>query len=155
MLDKIMLFALPLAASSMLQQLFNSTDVAVVGRFAGSDAQAAVGCNASVIALLVNLFVGLSVGANAVIAHYIGRREEQRIRDAVHTVVIVALVSGLILVAAGVSLARPILQMMNTPSDVLDQAVLYLRIYFLGMPFTMMYNFGSASSQQGEPAGPC
>lgn len=144
LLDKILLFALPLGASSILQALFNSADVAVVGRFAGSLAQAAVGCNASAINLLVNLFVGLSVGANAVIANYIGQKNEKRIQETVHTVILLALYSGVVLMALGQVIARPILLLMNTPQDVLSPAILYLKIYFIGMPFIMLYNFGSA-----------
>lgn len=143
-LDKLLLFALPLAASSMLQLLFNSADVAVVGRFAGSKALAAVGSNGSVISLLINLFVGLSVGANVVIASLIGRKEEEKISDAVHTTISVALISGIILIFLGYFVAKPILTFMETPEDVLDLAILYLRLYFMGMPFTMVYNFGSA-----------
>lgn len=142
--DKILLFALPLAASSMLQQLFNSADVAVVGRFAGSSAQAAVGSNSSLINLCINLFVGLSVGANAVIATYIGQKDEKRVKEAVHTTVALSVCSGIFLAVFGSLIARMALVWMDTPANVLDQAVLYLRIYFLGMPFIMFYNFGAA-----------
>lgn len=144
LLGKILLFALPLAASSILQQLFNSADVAVAGYFAGNHAQAAVGVNGPVIGLLINLFVGLSVGGNVVIANYIGQRKDHEVRDAVHTVVALALLSGFFLLGLGQIAARPILDAMDTPEDVLDLAVVYLRIYFLGMPFIMVYNFGSA-----------
>lgn len=144
LLDKILLFALPLAASSILQQLFNSVDVAVVGRFASSQAQAAVGCNGPVINLLINLFVGISVGANVVIANYVGQNRKDKIKDTVHTAMLVALISGVFLLTAGLLIARPILTVMNTPPDVMEHAVLYLRIYFLGMPFIMVYNFGAA-----------
>ena len=144
LLDKICLFALPLAASSILQQLFNSADVAVVGRFASSQALAAVGSTSSTINLLINLFVGLSVGANVVIGQFIGQNKTRRINEAVHTVVSIALMSGGFLVLAGQFAARPILTMMNTPDDVIEMSVLYLRLYFLGMPFIMLYNFGSA-----------
>lgn len=144
LLDKLLLFALPLGASSILQALFNSADVAVVGRFAGSLAQAAVGCNASAINLLVNLFVGLSVGANAVIANYIGQKNERRVQETVHTVILLALYSGVIFMVLGQVIARPVLLLMNTPQDVLTPAILYLKIYFVGMPFIMLYNFGSA-----------
>lgn len=142
--DKILFFAIPLAASSILQQLFNSADVAVVGRFAGSDALAAVGGNSSVISLLINLFVGLSVGANVVIANYIGQKKKDLIQDAVHTVFSMAVVSGILLLIVGIVAAKPILMMMNTPDDVIKLAVIYLRIYFCGMPFVMVYNFGAA-----------
>ena len=144
LLDKICLFALPLAASSILQQLFNAADVAVVGRFASSQALAAVGSTSSTINLLINLFVGLSVGANVVIAQFIGRAKPKRVHEAVHTVVSIALASGAFLLVLGQFVARPILTMMNTPPDVLEMAVKYLRLYFLGMPFIMLYNFGSA-----------
>lgn len=142
--DKILIFALPLAASSILQQLFNSADVAVVGQFAGSRALAAVGSNGAVINLLVNIFVGLSVGANVIIARYIGEGNKNKVQDAVHTAVLVALVSGVILTALGLLVTRPILMLMSTPDDIIDLAVVYLRIYFLGMPFVMLYNFGAA-----------
>lgn len=142
--DKILLFALPLAGSSILQQLFNSADVAVVGRFAGSQALAAVGSNSSVISLMVNLFVGLSVGANVVIANYIGRQEQEKVQEVIHTVAVLALISGIMMLIVGQIIAKPILIFMDTPEDVLDLAVLYLHIYFLGMPFVMIYNFGSA-----------
>ena len=140
----IILFALPLAFSSMLQQLFNAADTAVVGRFASSQAMAAVGSNSSVINLVVALFVGLSVGTNVVIAGLIGRGRQVEIPKAVHTAIVVALISGVFLLFVGIGIARPMLTLMNTPEDVLDLAVLYLRIYFLGMPFIMLYNFGSA-----------
>ena len=140
----IILFALPLALSSMLQQLFNAADTAVVGRFASSQAMAAVGSNSSVINLVVALFVGLSVGTNVVIASLIGRGRKEEIPTAVHTAVVVALISGVLLLFVGIGIARPMLTLMNTPEDVLDLAVLYLRIYFLGMPFIMLYNFGAA-----------
>ena len=142
--DKILLFALPLAISSILQQLFNSVDVAVVGRFASSEALAAVGSNSSVISLLINLFVGISVGANVVIANYIGQGKTEKIQDAVHTVMIISLISGVFLLVLGLMIARPILEIMGTPENVIDLAVLYLHIYFLGMPFLMIYNFGAA-----------
>lgn len=141
---KILFFALPLAASSLLQQLFNSVDVAVVGRFASSKALAAVGSNAPVISLLINLFIGISMGANVVISNHLGQRDEQSIRHAISTVTLVAAISGLLLMCIGIGVARPILELMDTPSDVLDMAVLYLRIYFIGIPFFLIFNFGAA-----------
>lgn len=141
---KILIFALPLAASSLLQQLFNSVDVAVVGRFASSKALAAVGSNAPVISLLINLFIGISMGANVVISNHLGQRDEQSIRHAISTVTLVAAISGLLLTCIGIGVARPILELMDTPSDVLDMAVLYLRIYFIGIPFFLIFNFGAA-----------
>lgn len=144
LLDKILVFSLPLAASMMLQQLFNSADVAVVGRFDSPQAMAAVGSNGAAINLMVNLFVGLSVGANVVVARCIGRNEIGKIHDAVHTSIALALISGVILLIWGLVIAKPILTLMNTPADIIDLAVVYFRLYFLGMPFIMLYNFGSA-----------
>ena len=141
---KILMFALPLAASSMLQQLFNAADLAVVGRFTNAQAMAAVGSNSSVIGLLVSLFTGLSVGANVAVANLLGSGKREKIPDAVHTVITVALVSGILLLTAGILIARPILTLMGAPADVIGLAVIYLRIYFTGMPAVMMYNFGSA-----------
>ena len=143
-LDKLLLFALPLAASSILQQLFNSVDVAVVGKFASSKAQAAVGCNGAVINLILNLFVGISVGANVVIARYIGENKLEKIKSAVSTSMIVAGVSGIFLLIFGILISKNILTWMDTPEDIIDYAILYLRIYFLGVPFIMIYNFGAA-----------
>ena len=144
LLGKIMIFSLPLAASMMLQQLFNSADVAVVGRFDSPQAMAAVGSNGAAINLMVNLFVGLSIGANVVVARCIGRNETNKIRDAIHTSITLALISGVLLLIWGLAIAKPMLTIMNTPEDIIDLAVVYFRIYFLGMPFIMLYNFGSA-----------
>ncbi|MDO4615294.1 MAG: MATE family efflux transporter, partial [Lachnospiraceae bacterium] len=144
LLKPIILFAIPLAASGMLQQLFNAADTAVVGRFAGSEAMAAVGSNASVIHLIIALFTGLSVGANVVTASLIGQDRREKIGDAVHTSVAVALLSGVFLLFLGQILARPILTLMGTPEEVMEHAVLYLKLYFAGMPFVMLYNFTSA-----------
>lgn len=144
LLDKLLLFALPLAASNIFQQLFNSVDVAVIGHFASSQAQAAVGCNGPIINLMINFFVGISIGSNVIIANYIGKQEENKIMDSVHTTMVIAIISGLFLLVVGIFLAGPILVIMDTPSDILDQAILYLKIYFIGMPFIMIYNFGSA-----------
>lgn len=142
--NKILLFALPLAASSILQQLFNSADIAVVGHFAGSEALAAVGGNTPVINLLINLFVGISVGVNVVIANYVGQGKKREVEETVHTAIVAALVSGVFLIFLGMLAAEPILRLIDTPPEVLPLAVLYLRIYFAGMPFLMFYNFGSA-----------
>ncbi len=142
--DKILLFALPLAASSILQQLFNSADVAVVGRYAGSAPLAAVGSTGPVIGLLINLFVGLSIGANVVAAKYIGQNNEDAVRRTVHSSRLLALVSGFVLLILGQLIIKPILEFMSTPEDVLPLATKYMRIYFCGMPFIMLYNFGSA-----------
>ena len=142
--NKILLFALPLAASSILQQLFNSVDTAVVGRFASSQALAAVGSNSSLISLMINLFIGISLGSNVVIARYIGEKSEKNIHAAIHTAILVAIISGFFVMIAGQFIAKPVLLLMGTPEDVIDLAVLYLRIYLLGMPFIMLYDFGSS-----------
>lgn len=144
LLGKMLIFALPLAVSSMLQQLFNSVDVAVVGKFDCDQALAAVGSNGSVISLMVNLFVGISVGASVVIGNYIGQRDDDGIRKAIRTVSVIAVAGGVLLLLIGLIAARWILELMDTPHDVIDLATLYLRIYFLGMPFMLIYNFGAA-----------
>lgn len=142
--NKLLLFALPLAASSVLQQLFNSVDVAVVGQFDSNSAVAAVGSNTAVISLIINLFVGLSGGANVVIANYIGRNETRKVENTVHGIFVLALISGIITTFLGLAVSKPVLKLMKTPADVLEQAVLYLRIYCAGLPFIIIYNFGAA-----------
>ncbi len=144
LLDKIVIFALPLAISSILQQLFNAADLAVVGRFASSEAMAAVGSNSSVIGLLISFFIGLSVGANALIAMEIGRGRNDQIKETVHTVIAVSLIAGIALVFIGFFISKPILILMGAPQNVMSLAIVYLRIYFLGMPAVMIYNYGSA-----------
>ena len=144
LMGKILLFALPLMASGALQQSFNSVDVAVVGRYCNPQSLAAVGSNGMIISLIVNLFIGISVGANVVIAHYIGRKDDNAVKKAVDTIMSLAIICGVILLFFGVVTARPILEAISTPHDVIDLATVYLRIYFLGMPFFMIYNFGSA-----------
>lgn len=138
------MFALPLIASGILQQSFNSVDVAVVGRFTGSAALAAVGSNGPVISLIVNMFIGLAVGVNVVIAKCIGQRNSAGVRAAVGATAQLAVFGGLLLFAIGMGVSRPILELLGTPADVLDQAVLYLRVYSIGMPFMVIYNFGAA-----------
>lgn len=144
LLSKILLFSVPLMMSGILQLLFNAADIIVVGRFAGSSALAAVGSTSSLINLLINVFVGLSVGVNVLVAKYYGGQREKDMSETVHTAVLTSLLSGLFLVVLGGIAARPLLHLMGTPDDVLDQAVLYMRIYFLGMPVLMVYNFGAA-----------
>lgn len=141
---KLLIFALPIALSSMLQQLFNSADVAVVGRFAEEGAMAAVGSNSVLVGLLVNVFMGLSVGTNVVISHYIGQGREKEAGKVVHTSMLFALLCGIAMMLVGIAFSRPVLIMMDAPADVLDRAVLYLRIYCVGMPFIIPYNFGSS-----------
>lgn len=144
LLGKILLFAFPLMLSGVLQLLFNAADVIVVGRFAGHEALAAVGSTSSLINLLINLFIGLSVGTNVLVANYYGAKKERLVSETVHTSVLTSLISGCILIVAGLFLAGPLLKLMGTPDDVLNQATLYMRIYFMGMPVIMLYNFGSA-----------
>ncbi len=143
-LPKLLQFAVPLAFSSILQLLFNAADIIVVGRWAGDNSLAAVGSNTSLIGLLTNLFIGLSVGANILAARFYGAREEENLRQTVHTSILLSLLGGLFLATAGALGARTILIWMQSPPEVLDLAALYLRIYFLGMPATMFYNFGAA-----------
>jgi len=144
LLPKILLYSLPLMLSGILQLLFNAADVVVVGRFAGSDALAAVGSTSSLINLLVNVFMGLSVGTNVMVARFFGAGQKKELEEMVHTAILTSIVSGVALVFVGLVLSRPALLMMDTPEDVIDQAVLYIRIYFVGMPAMMLYNFGSA-----------
>lgn len=142
--QKMLVFALPLMCSSILQLLFNAADIVVVGRFAGDNALAAVGSNTSLINLLTNLFVGLSIGSNVLTARYYGAKQEKDLKETVHTSMLLSVYSGLILTVVGIAAARQILTWMQAPEEVLGLAVVYLRIYFLGMTSTMIYNFGSA-----------
>lgn len=144
LLPKILLFALPLAMSSCLQLLFNAADVVVLGRFVGPDALAAVGSTTALINLLVNLFIGLSVGVNVLVARHYARRDDAMVTDIVHTAVTVALLSGVILIFVGFFFAQPMLVLMGSPENVLPMSVLYMRIYFAGMPVLLLYNFGAA-----------
>ena len=141
---KLLLFALPLAASSMLQQLFNSADLLVVGQFADSNALAAVGANGAIIHLLINLFVGLTGGTNVLVSTFIGQQNKEGIKKAIHTSVSVAVISGVLLAVVGQFIAKPVLMLMSTPAEILDLTAIYFRIYFAGMPFFMLYNFVSA-----------
>jgi len=144
LLPKILLYSLPLMLSGILQLLFNAADVVVVGRFAGSDALAAVGSTSSLINLLVNVFMGLSVGTNVMVARFYGAGQKKELEEMVHTAILTSLVSGVALIFVGIVLSRPALLLMDTPENVIDQAVLYIRVYFVGMPAMMLYNFGSA-----------
>ena len=141
---KMLLFAIPLMCSSILQLLFNAADIVVVGRFAGDNALAAVGSNSSLINLLTNVFVGLSIGTNVLTAQYYGGKKEKDLKETVHTSILLSICSGLILTVIGIVGAKPLLELMQAPEEVLGLAVIYLRIYFLGMTSTMVYNFGSA-----------
>lgn len=141
---KILLFTLPLMFSSILQLLFNAADIVVVGKFAGDNALAAVGSNTALISLLTNFFIGLSIGANVLVANFYGAKQKRNVFETVHTAMLVSVFSGIILTLAGCLGARRILVWMQTPENILDLATVYLRIYFLGMTATMVYNFGSA-----------
>lgn len=143
-LGKMLLFALPLMCSSILQLLFNAADIIVVGKFAGDNALAAVGSNTALINLLTNFFIGLSVGANVLVARYYGAKQEKDLEETVHTAMLLSVCSGIFLTVLGCVGAKQILIWMKTPKEVLPLAVIYLRIYFLGMTAMMIYNFGSA-----------
>ena len=142
--SKIIKYAMPLAATGILQQLFNAADLAVVGQFSGKAAMAAVGGNAPVIGLLVNLFVGISLGSNVIIARSIGHKDTATISKAVHTSVIVALLGGAFLTVLGELLAPDVVRLLEVPEEVYPLAVKYLRIYLAGMPVILLYNFEAA-----------
>lgn len=141
---KIVAFAVPLILSGILQLLFNAADIIVVGRFAGSESLAAVGSTTSLINLLINVFIGLSIGANVLVAQFYGAQRRKDLEETVHTAMLLAALGGVFLIMLGVLLANPLLEMMGTPEDVLPLAALYMKIYFVGMPVTLLYNFGSA-----------
>ncbi|WP_306487669.1 MATE family efflux transporter [Agathobaculum sp.] len=144
LLSRILLFAIPLICSGVLQLVFNATDIIVVGRFVSSNAMAAVGSTSSLINLLVNFFIGISVGANVLVARFRGANDFDDAQETVQTALITAVAGGFVLIALGILLARPMLVWMATPDEVIGQAVLYMRVYFIGMPATMLYNFGAA-----------
>ena len=141
---KMLAFSVPLILSGLLQLVFNAVDLIVVGRYVGSTALAAVGATSALINLLTNLFVGLSVGTNVLTARYIGARQDEDVSETVHTSILISIFAGIILAGVGVTFSRPLLDLMATPANVIDQSALYMRIYFLGMPIMMLYNFGSA-----------
>ncbi|MBQ9984660.1 MAG: MATE family efflux transporter [Lachnospiraceae bacterium] len=141
---KLLRFAIPLMCSSILQLFFNAVDVIVVGYFCGEDSLAAVGSTSSLINLLTNLFMGLSIGANVLVARYYGAKEDKHLHDVVHTAIALSLISGVVLTVFGVIFVEQILVWMQTPDNVLGLATVYLRIYFMGMLATMVYNFCSA-----------
>lgn len=142
--DKILKFAIPLALTSILQQLFNAADVAIVGQFVGKDALAAVGANGIVINMMLNLMVGLSIGSNVVCANFLGAKNYVRLGRAIHTSMLIAVICGVILGIIGVFFGREILMFIDTPEDILDLAELYLQILMAGVPLLLIYNFGSA-----------
>lgn len=145
--NKLPVFALPIAATGILEQLFNASDIAIVGNFAQTDktaAVAAVGANSPIIGLILNLFIGIALGANVVIANAIGRDDKQTVQKAVHTSMVVSVIGGVLVAIIGELIAEPLLTALNVPDDVLELALLYLRIYFLGMPVILLYNFEAA-----------
>ena len=141
---KIIKFTIPVMLSGILQLLFNTADVIVVGRFTGKTALAAVGSTGSLINLLVSLFMGLSIGTNVLVARYQGAKDDKSVSETVHTSIALGIVGGLILLIVGVVATRPLLEMMATPEDVIDQSTLYMRILFFGMPLNLILNFGAA-----------
>lgn len=149
LLPKILLFSIPLIISSVLQLLFNAADIVVVGQFSGDDTLgancvAAIGSTGSVINMLLSVFMGLSVGVNVLAARYFAAKQKKEMEETVHTTVALALIGGIIIAVIGILVSRPILEMMGSPEEVIDLSTLYMRIYFIGMPVTMLYNFGAA-----------
>ena len=144
LLTKVLFFALPIMLSGILQLLFNAADTIVVGRFAGNEALAAVGSVGSLNNLIISLFIGLSIGVNVLVARFTGAREAQNVSETVHTAVLLSLIGGVALAFIGIVAARPLLELMGSPDDVIDLAVLYVRIIFAGMPVQMLYNFCAA-----------
>ena len=154
-LKKMLLFSFPLMGSSILQLLFNAADIIVIGRFAGDNSLAAVGATASLINLLVNLFVGLAIGANVLTARYYGAKRDADISQTVHTSIALSIVCGAGLAVIGILISNPILAMMGTPDEILPLSTIYMQIYFAGMPAMMIYNFGSAVLRaKGDTARP-
>ena len=143
-MDKLISFSLPLMLSGILQLMFNAVDIVVVGRFSGSEALAAVGSTTALINVFTNLFIGISLGANVLAARFYATGKDEEMSETVHTSILLALISGIIMAVLGVIFARICLELMDTPDDVIDLSTLYMRIYFLGMPFFMLYNYGAA-----------
>lgn len=144
LLGKIIVYAIPLMISGMLQLAFNAVDLIVVGQFAGSNAMAAVGCTASLTNLIVSLFIGISAGVNVLIARFYGANQQEALKEVVHTAIALSVVGGVFLAVLGIAVSRPVLTLMGTPDELIDYAAIYMQIYFAGMPFIMLYNFGSA-----------
>ena len=143
-MDKLISFSVPLILSGILQLLFNAVDIIVVGRFSGSQALAAVGSTTALINIFTNLFIGISLGANVLAARFYAAQKDKEMSETVHTAIMLALISGVIMLFVGIFFARGALELMGTPDDVIGQSTLYMRIYFAGMPFFMLYNYGAA-----------
>ena len=144
LMDKLITFSVPLMVSGILQLMFNAVDIIVVGRYSGSQALAAVGSTTALINIFTNLFIGISLGANVLAARFYAAGRDREMSETVHTAILIALISGVMMAFVGLGLARPALELMDTPEDVIDLSTLYMRIYFLGMPFFMLYNYGAA-----------
>ena len=145
--NKLPRYALPVAATAILEQLFNASDIAIVGNFSSGDktvAVAAVGANSSIIGLILNLFIGIALGANVVIANAIGRKDSETVQKAVHTAIVMALLGGIAVAILGECIAKQVMELLNVPDEVFPEALLYLRIYLLGMPVIFLYNFEAA-----------
>ena len=143
-MDKLISFSLPLMLSGILQLMFNAVDIIIVGRFTGSQALAAVGSTTALINVFTNLFIGISLGSNVLAARFYASGKAKEMSETVHTSILFALISGIVMAIAGLLFSRLALELMGTPSDVISQSSLYMRIYFLGMPFFMLYNYGAA-----------
>lgn len=143
-MNKMISFAIPLMLSGILQLLFNAVDIIVVGRFSGSQSLAAVGSTSSLINMLTNLFIGISLGANVLAARFYAAGKHKEMSETVHTSILTAFISGVLMIFVGIFFSRPALELMDTPSDVIELATLYMQIYFVGMPFFMLYNYGAA-----------
>lgn len=143
-MDKLISFSLPLMLSGILQLMFNAVDIIVVGRFSGSQSLAAVGSTTALINMFTNLFIGISLGANVLAARFYAAKREKEMSETVHTAITLALISGIVMAFVGVIFSRFALELMDTPDDVIGLSTLYMRIYFLGMPFFMLYNYGAA-----------
>lgn len=144
LMDKLISFAIPLMLSGMLQLMFNAVDIIVVGRFTGSTALAAVGSTTALISTFTNLFIGVSLGANVLAARFYATGKSKEMSETVHTAIALAAISGVVMCIIGIAAAREALVLIDTPDDVIGQAALYLRLYFCGMPFFMLYNYGAA-----------
>lgn len=143
-MDKLISFSLPLMLSGILQLMFNAVDIIVIGRFSGSRSLAAVGSTTALINMFTNLFIGISLGANVLSARFYAAGRDKEMSETVHTAITLALISGILMVFVGLIFAKPVLELMDTPDDVINLSTLYMRIYFLGMPFFMLYNYGAS-----------
>ena len=143
-MDKLISFALPLMLSGILQLMFNAVDIVIVGRFSGSQALAAVGSTTALINMFTNLFIGISLGTNVLAARFFASGKAKEMSETVHTSIMFAIISGIFMAFFGLIFSRLALELMDTPADVINKSTLYMRIYFMGMPFFMLYNYGAA-----------